>query len=78
MLVFPKVGNYYIATAPPIETPKDSVDIIAVSHVISLETIVLDWQTQLVDWFAMVTMHGLNNTSLPPQKFYLAKASKYL
>lgn len=49
MLVFPKVGNYYIATAPPTETPKDSVDIIAVSHVISLETIVLDWQTQLVD-----------------------------
>lgn len=42
MLVFPKVGNYYIATAPSIETPKDSVDIIAVSHVISLETIVLD------------------------------------
>lgn len=36
------MGNYYIATAPPTETPKDSVDIIAVSHVISLETIVLD------------------------------------
>lgn len=53
MLVFPKTRNYYIATAPPTETPKDNDDIIAVSHVISLETIVLDWQTQLPWWQCM-------------------------